>query len=119
MSRELICISCPVGCRLTANIDKKGNVSITGNKCMRGEVYGREEIHSPKRVVTAVVRTDSQLLPYVPVRTAGPLPKEMVTELLNTLYGMQAVLPLKRGDVLIDNYAGSGVNVVITREVEH
>ena len=55
MKREMICISCPIGCHLTAEWENEETITISGNKCNRGEIYGREEILAPKRVVTATV----------------------------------------------------------------
>ena len=42
MERELICISCPMGCHLTVNVDEK---KVTGNSCKRGEIYGLNEVN--------------------------------------------------------------------------
>ena len=42
--RELTCIVCPVGCRITAEIDG-GELRISGNSCKRGEVYCLSLIH--------------------------------------------------------------------------
>ena len=43
MKKEMTCISCPVGCRLTA-YEKDGKIIIEGNACKRGEVYGISEM---------------------------------------------------------------------------
>lgn len=36
--RTLTCISCPMGCPLTIEMDGDEIISITGNTCKRGEV---------------------------------------------------------------------------------
>jgi len=115
MDKSLICISCPVGCRLTATVDAGGNITIHGNKCERGVTYGREEMFTPKRLVTAVVKTDSQVLPYLPVRTTRPLLKQHIPGLLNTIYSLHVKTPVAAGDVLIADYAGTGIDVIFTR----
>jgi CxxC motif-containing protein len=112
---ELVCIVCPIGCRLTIEIKGEGEISVTGNRCPKGDVYGREEMLSPKRVVTAVVRTDSRTFPYIPVRTDKPLPRALIPELIGDLARQSVRLPAVRGAVLIEDYRGSGVNVVTTR----
>ena len=114
---ELVCIACPIGCRLTVERKAEGEISVSGNRCPKGEVYGREEMLSPKRVVTAVVRTDSPTFPYIPVRTDKPLPREFVNELIGDLARHLVRLPAVRGTVLIEDYRGSGVNVVTTRSL--
>ncbi|MBN2085793.1 MAG: DUF1667 domain-containing protein [Anaerolineales bacterium] len=112
---ELICIACPIGCMLTVTVQADGEVAVTGNRCPKGAVYGREEILAPKRVVTAVVRTDSEAFPCIPVRTDGSLPRELITGLIEDLARLSVRLPAARGTVLIENYRGSGVNVIFTR----
>ena len=92
-------------------------IKVSGNKCARGEKYGIEEAIDPKRVVTYVVRSDSDSLPFVPARTDGPLRKPLIPELLDALNSLEVKTPLKRGDILLADFAGSGVNVVATRSV--
>lgn len=114
-TKKLICIACPIGCRLNAEIEGNENITVTGNKCSRGEAYGKEEVVAPKRIVTAVVRSDSEKYPYIPVKITSAIPKENIEELLNTIYSMKALLPVKSGEPLIKNYKGLGIDVVFTR----
>lgn len=113
--REMVCIVCPIGCKLTIEMKAEGEISVTGNRCPKGEAYGREEMLAPKRVVTAVVRTDSRAFPYIPVRTDKSLPRELIPELIGNLAQHMVHLPAACGTVLMDNFRGSGVNVVTTR----
>jgi CxxC motif-containing protein len=112
---EFTCIVCPIGCALTVEKAEDGSLVITGNRCPKGVVYAREETLSPKRVVTAVVRTDSRSWPCMPVRTDTSLPRGLITDLIEDLAGLSVHLPAARGTVLIENYRGSGVNVILTR----
>jgi CxxC motif-containing protein len=112
---ELVCISCPVGCRLTAERKEGEEILVTGNRCPKGEIYAREEMLAPKRTVTAVVRTDSPSFPFIPVRTDKPLPRELIGGLMADLAEKRIRLPAARGNVLMKDYRGSGVNVVLTR----
>ncbi len=116
--RSLVCISCPIGCRLTISEDPPGTIVVTGNQCARGEVYGREEMLAPKRVVTATVLTDSGSVRRLPVKTTAPLPKELITGLLSTLYRMRVALPVRCGQVILHDVAGSGIDLVATRSAE-
>ncbi len=112
--KDLVCIACPIGCRLTVTGEME-NIEVKGNRCPKGEMYGKEEATSPKRVVTAVVRTDSKDFPYAPVRTDRPLPRPLARELILELSGMSVRLPAAMGDVLIPNFRETGVGVVLTR----
>ncbi len=115
---EMVCIACPIGCRLTVTETAPGEVEITGNKCARGEQYGREEYLAPKRIVTATAPVGSRTIARIPVRTDASIPVELIDELLRAVYTLSLRAPVKRGDVLIENFRESGVNVVATRTVE-
>lgn len=114
MEREIICISCPIGCRLKVSWKNESDITIEGNRCPRGEIYGREEVLAPKRVVTATCAVGGTEAGRVPVKTDNPLPKELIDDLLNTLYGKKLTLPAKTGDVVMADIGGSGVNLVVS-----
>ncbi len=114
-TRELICIACPIGCHLKAVIKDDENITVTGNKCNRGDAYAKEEVVAPKRIVTAVVKTNSGKVPYLPVKITGPILKEKIQELLKAIYQMEAELPVKSGAPLIKDYNNLGIDVVFTR----
>jgi CxxC motif-containing protein len=130
MAQELICITCPMGCRLS--IERRpeggaeGELAVSGNRCPRGAAYAREELLAPKRTVTATCRLADEAgnrtegaygLRRVPCRTAAPFPKERVGELLSEIYKLEPRLPVKRGDVLLRDALGLGVDVVATRTI--
>ena len=113
MKKELICISCPQGCHLTAEYDNDpANAQISGNRCPRGKLYAITELTDPRRVVTAVVPTSDSMRPVLPVRTSAPFPKNMIDQLLNELYKMQVNTPVKMGSVILSNALGTGIDVI-------
>ena len=111
--RELVCIACPIGCRLVVTTDPSAETTVTGNRCQRGEAYGQEEVLAPKRILTAVVPTDSARFPCAPVRTDHAIRREKVSTLLADLYGRRVTLPVHEGQVLIEDF--DGARVVFTR----
>lgn len=113
---ELICIVCPNGCHLTVEKTIEG-LSVTGNKCSRGEQYGKDEFTDPKRVITAVVRTTSVACPTVPVKSSAPVKKGLITDILRKTYTLEVTLPVKRGDICLANCDGDGAAMVFTRTV--
>ena len=117
MERKLVCISCPLGCRLTVNWEDEGEITVKGNRCAKGESYAREEILAPKRVVTATAAVASSSR-RLPVKTSAPLLKEHISELLNRLYKMEVKPPLRCGDVLLKDIAATGVDLVATRSLK-
>ena len=117
MNRDMVCISCPLGCRLSVTGSEE-DLHISGNKCARGEVYAREEILSPKRVVTATVRLlNRQDLARLPVKTSAAVPKEHIAPLLNQLYALEVSSPVETGAVVLKDYLGLGIDVLATRSL--
>lgn len=130
MSQELICITCPMGCHLSVEKAADGELSVSGNRCPRGAAYAREELFAPKRVVTATARAARACAEAgraqglldaprrVPVRTAAAFPKERVGELLERLYALEVELPVERGQVLVADALGTGIDVIATRSIK-
>lgn len=118
----MTCIVCPRGCRLEVG-DAGDGFPVTGNGCPRGEKYARDEMTRPTRTVTATVRcvpaecADENLPRRVPVRTAGRVPKDLALPLARELAAMTVALPVRAGDVLVDDWNGTGVAIVFTRDV--
>lgn len=113
--RELTCITCPVGCALKAEFRQDGTVIITGNKCPRGAAYGEKEMTNPTRVVTSTVRVSGRKDAVVGVKTASDIPKDKIMECMKELAKVEVSLPIKIGDVVLENVADTGVNIVVTR----
>ena len=114
--KELTCIVCPIGCSLEVREDGE-NILVTGNKCPRGEVYAKEEMLAPKRVVTAtcLVVGNTSVTRRVPVKTSVPCPKEKISALLDDIYKTKISLPVKAGDKVISNWQGLEIDIVATR----
>ena len=119
MNREIVCISCPVGCRMTVSTgSNEKEITVEGNRCQRGYEYGLQEALAPTRLVTATVALASKTLPRLPVKTTIPLGRERISELLDALYAIRLTPPVAVGDSVLDDFAGTGVDVVATRSVE-
>lgn len=115
---QLICIGCPVGCLITAKKNEDGSLSITGNTCKKGEAYARSELTAPVRTVTSFIRLKGGEGKVVPVKTAGEIPKGQISACMEEIMHAVASAPVKVGDVLIENIADTGINVVATGNVE-
>ena len=113
MKKSLICIGCPRGCRLEIEMEGE-TITVTGNSCPRGEAYAKQEMTNPRRVVTAVVHTTSEELPWLPVKTSEPFPKAQISALLNQLYKMTVKPPIHCGDIVLENIDGTSIHVVAT-----
>lgn len=106
---NMTCIMCPVGCGLT--IEKNGSkISVSGNNCIRGEQYAKEEIVSPKRIVTALVKTNTGVLP---VKTTKAVPKNLIFKVVEEINKI-TLKKGKIGDIILRNVLDSGADVIIT-----
>ena len=114
---ELVCIVCPNGCHLTVE-QTAGGLHVHGNKCVRGEQYGKDEITDPRRMVTAVVRTTDPDHPCVPVKSSRPVPKKLINAVLEKIYTLRVDLPVRRGAVCIDNCCNTGAAILFTRTLD-
>ena len=112
--KDCICIVCPRGCHLHIDDDLK----VTGNSCVRGEIYGRNEATKPLRNLTSTVKLEGSELPRLPVKTDGDIPKEKMFDVMEEINKAVAKAPIKSGDIVIANVLDLGVNVVATRTVE-
>lgn len=117
MKRELVCTSCPIGCMLTVKEDKEGRLTVTGNQCKRGEVYGIKEVTAPMRTVTSTIAVKGGNAPLVPVRTKTDIPKGKIVDCMDEIKKAAVNAPVASGDVLIADVAGTGVDVVATGPV--
>ena len=122
MEKEMICISCPIGCHLRVSYNENEvitpeSIQVQDNKCPRGLIYGKEEILAPKRVVTASCAIESVLMDRIPVKSTGAVMKEEINGLLTDLYRVKLQSPVKMGDVIIRDYKESGIDIVTTRSL--
>ena len=115
--KELICIGCPLGCNLTVEMDGGQVVSVNGNTCKRGDDYARKELTDPRRIVTSTVPVAGGNLPVVSVKTASDIPKGKIRECLCALKGVTLTAPVQIGDVIVENVADTGVDVIATKSI--
>ena len=116
--RKLTCIGCPMGCPLTVKLEDTEVISIEGNSCKRGAVYGKKEVTNPTRIVTTTVRVKNGSMPVVSVKTAQDIPKGKIFDCVDALRDVCVEAPVQIGDVILENVAGTGVDIVATGNVK-
>ena len=114
---NLICIGCPLGCPLTVEMEGNEVKSVAGNTCPRGDAYARKELINPTRIVTSTVRVNGGRLAMVSVKTESDIPKGKIFDCVKALRDVEVQAPVKIGDVIVENVAGTGVNVIATKNV--
>ena len=113
--KELVCIVCPRGCRL--RVDEEDGCAVTGNSCPRGAEYGKNEVSNPTRVLTSTVRIEGARYRRCPVKTRTAVPKGKLIEIMGLLNGVEVTAPVKTGQVVLPDAAGTGVDVVATKDM--
>ena len=114
MIMELTCISCPLGCQISVCIDNGNVASMTGNSCIRGERYARQEIMDPRRTVTSTVKTEKSMSHRLPVKTVPEVPKDMIAAVMSEIHKIRIAPPVHINDVIARNIAGTGSDLVAT-----
>ena len=108
MKREMICIICPKGCALCADMGPEG-ITVTGNTCPRGKEYAINECVNPVRTVTATVRVTNRNHTMVSVKTSVPVPKEKMMDVVKALRNTGVEAPVHMGDVILRDICGSDI----------
>ena len=111
--REITCIACPIGCRLSVWEDEDA-VHVDNNICKRGFDYGVQEFTNPMRMVTSLVVVKGGTRPVCAVKTRSEVPKAKIPEVLLAIGSVSARAPVRIGQVMIGNVADTGVDVVAT-----
>lgn len=115
--RHLTCIRCPRGCQVTVELADDGSVaSVSGNSCKRGETYAKAEVTSPVRTVTTTVAVEGSVdRKLVSVKTVPEVPKAAVLDVMAEAMTVVAHAPVRIGDVLRKDIAGTGSDLVATK----
>ena len=114
--KEFNCIGCPRGCLLHVE-ECGGEFIVTGNTCDRGKEFAISEMTAPKRTICSTVKTVFPELPVLPVRVSADIPKEKIFDVMKEINAVTLSERVGRGDVIIENVLGLGVNVISTSSV--
>lgn len=117
-TRELTCIGCPMGCALHVEMENGAVVSVAGNICPHGQSYAEKECVSPERTLTSTVRVTGGRLRVAPVRTSGEIPKQLIPAAMKEIHAVRLSAPVRAGEIVVHDVAGSGVDIIATRSVE-
>ena len=114
---RLTCVLCPVGCELEVRKDEAGELDVQGNQCDKGVPFAVEEILHPKRNLATSVPVRGTEAKMVSVRLSDRVPREMIFPVLAEIAKLRPEVPVRRGQVLITDVLGTGVDVIATRTV--
>jgi len=116
--KDMICIACPLGCRLSIYEDNSAEgFIVSGNKCLRGIDYAVKEMTNPTRVLTTTVKISKAFFSRIPVRTNGAIPKSLIYEAMKLINCIEIQAPVRMGQVLIKNILDTGVDIIASRSM--
>ena len=116
----MICVSCPVGCMLNVrrgDDSSLDNLTVTGNQCSAGLTYAEKEMTNPTRNIATSLRVTGGDMPMLSVKTAHPIPKRAIMDVVKAVHKISVHAPVELGDVVLADAAGTGVDIVATRNV--
>ena len=140
VEKDLICIVCPVGCRLKITKDEGATyeainvenassafreslaltideLKVSGEQCKRGIAYAYEEITNPTRMVCTTVKIQGGIHPVIPVRTDKPIPEKYKFEVVKAVKDITLTSPIEMGEVIVEDLFGTGVNLIAERNM--
>ena len=102
---------CPMGCELSVT-QENDKIDVSGNGCIRGANFAKEEITSPKRVVTTSVKTSKGVKSC---KTTIPIPKDKIFDVIDQVEKLY-LKSAKFGQIVIKNVLDTGADIVITAQ---
>lgn len=118
MTKDIICTVCPTGCTIRVEGKNGAITKIEGFSCPRGKVYAENEFISPVRILTSTAKVNNAKSPLVPVRSKSPVPKDKLFDCMAEIRKLELSAPINRGDVLIPDICGTGVDIIASGEVK-
>ncbi len=116
--KKVVCVRCPVGCKIEFELHNGKVGKIKGNRCLKGIEYIKEELKEPKRIVPTSVRVIGGNYPLVSVKTSAPIPKRHISDLMEIVKKLKIRAPVELGDVILKNLFNTGVDLIATRTVQ-
>jgi len=101
-----------MGCSLHIEKTSSGEITVTGNTCERGKIYGTSEITLPVRMLTTLVKYKDKV---IAVKTDRPIPKSKIKDAMKEVDALE-IKSARLGQCLIHNIAGTDANLIVTRK---
>jgi CxxC motif-containing protein len=113
---RLTCVLCPVGCELEVCRNESG-LDVRGTQCEKGIDFATEEVLYPRRNLATSVPVRGSVTRLVSVRLSDRVSRETLFPILGEIAKLRPEAPVRRGQVLLADVLGTGVDVIATRTV--
>ena len=115
MTKAMICIMCPLGCKMEVQFEGQKINQLQGNECKKGFKYAKQEISFPGRILTTTIKTENSLIPLLPVRSDKEIPKEKLIECMIEIFKYTITGSINVGEIVIPNIIGLDANIIASR----
>lgn len=114
MSKTITCILCPHSCEIKGQ--RNGDdITITGNRCVKGKGYALQEFTNPLRTIATSVLVRGGELPLCSVRLTKPIPKAKIFAVMDEIKKQRLDAPVQSGQMIIHDVLGLGSDVIATK----
>ncbi len=114
-----VCIVCPKGCELTIKEinPQTRELEVAGNGCKRGIAFAQQEMYHPVRTLQTTIRTSIKGFERIPVKISDSVDKDKIFAIMDVVKKTVVNELLKVGDVVVENIADTGVDLVSTTDM--
>lgn len=114
------CKVCPIGCELiiTENKSDPSGFTVEGNSCGRGLEFGMNLVTKPAKILSGKVLLKNGPMGHLSVKSTDVIPKNKVEDCLKIINSTEVFAPVKKGDIVIKDILGLGVDIVAARKVK-
>lgn len=116
--KHFTCVICPIGCDIDVELQNNNVVSMEGSKCEKGKEFVLQELEEAMRILTTTVPIKGAKWAMVPVRTDKPIPKRLLSKVIEQLADVELQAPVKMYHVIVKDVAGTDANIVATRNMK-
>ena len=116
-TKELICVNCPMGCRVKVEMEGQTILSVSGYTCPRGKEYAEQECVRPMRILTSTVRILNGEHRVLPVITSADIPLDLMTDAMDVIRSITVEAPVEADQVLVQDLLHTGADVIASRSM--
>ncbi len=118
MKKMFTCIICPNGCEIEVEVKDNEILNIDGASCKKGREYINQELKNPQRNIATSVKVIDGEMEIVSVRLSKSIPKSEIFNVMREIKTLQAIAPIKIGDVIKVNINNLNVDVIATKNID-
>lgn len=116
-TKELVCVNCPKGCRITVTVDDGNVIDMKGYSCDKGKNYAAQETIRPMRVLTSTVRIEHSTLRVLPVITNKEIPLDLCDQAMDEIRKITIEAPVQMDQVIVKDFLGTGADLIASRSM--